>query len=224
VDGKSQSHILLRAREDVWERHEEGSTHGVVFGGVHGNVYRVPLRAIHLLRWLSQQPEGATGAQADDAFPDVDVEHLVGCGIVDQMPDDGAPVRLALVGKFFFANVRWRLKLSVLGWRAFSPLIQTSIASGRRPTCRPMYFDAVEAASRVALALPLSSRQCTVVAAATCELLIRQGYAAALKVHVSDGRLLMHARASVGAHTVEPDPTFIDIPETFPVHRFDRHE
>lgn len=207
---------LLRGRTDIWVG---GAPDGraIVLGGREGGTYRVPAEAVRFLAWLCRRPSGATFIEAAKAYPGMPIDRLVAWGLVDAISEATEPIEWRAVAKWWWANVRWRARLAFRGWPEFARLLQVENLQPKPSTPRPAGFDGLEAASRVALGLPFTSRQCTVVAAAMVDVLRRGGHEAAIQLCVTADQILMHARAVAQGHIIEPDPTRVDVAAAVPI-------
>jgi hypothetical protein len=72
-------------------------------------------------------------------------------------------------------------------------------------------------AARTSLALPGTSAQCTVVAAAIHDCLIRLGYSPRATLLRSADQFLFHARTYVGPHPVDPADALVDLEPFVPL-------
>jgi len=188
-----------------------------------GRYVRIGRATRHFLQSLSREQDGMAVFRVAKEFPQVDLNSLISCGIIDYLPPfSGAPDPL-LAGQLWRRNLRWRLRLRLRGWAAFELLVaEGPDGAVDIPRCRPVALDQVEAAARLSLAMPGTSAQCTVVSAAIHDCLQGMGFPARVVLLGSADQFMFHARAYVGQHAVDPADALVDLEPFRPVSSGER--
>jgi hypothetical protein len=113
-----------------------------------------------------------------------------------------------MVAELWLRNVEARLAIAFHGWSVLAQLM--SSCSDSMPLTRPILLDEIEAAARCSFALPLTSRQCTVVAIAIHRALRAHGARARVEVIAEAEGMFMHSYVAVGGHIVDPGDSLLE--------------
>ena len=162
---------------------------------------RVPARSMPLLTALAGADAGLSVHEVARCFPAARWHRLTELGVLVHIPPEGRPVQAALVAELLWRNAaaQWRLRRRP---QALMRLVAPSLMAG--PVVRPLLFDDVEAAARVALSMPGTSAVCTAVSLSIAGLLTSRGYPARVELQAEPEQVMAHAAAVVGRHRVEP--------------------
>ena len=208
---------LLRARLDTRISAATEDDPCIVLCGRPARYYRVRRATRHLLVELTDLEFGMTVATAERHHPKVDLAAAITAGMIDHLPEAGVPVPARRAAQMYRLNLAAQAFLRRDGWAAVSNRARSQPEQpAANPRFRPLILDEAEAAARRAFVWPGTSRQCTVVAVATCDYLRRLGLPAFVHILASPRQTTMHSLVRVWGHDVDPADTIIEAADMLP--------